>query len=79
MGSFLDALVYVGKVRAESGDGVQDGCAVWTIEGFDGFGVEVFDCLLVASADAVSGTRISVKGVYGLGDSHLRRSHGCGY
>lgn len=50
----------------------------WAIQGFDGFGVEVFDGLFVAPADAVVGACVAVEGVYCLCDAHLGGCHGCG-
>lgn len=63
--------VDVWEVGAEAIDGVQHCRAVWAVERFDGFRVQVFDRLLVAPADAVAGASVAVEGVDGLGDAHL--------
>jgi hypothetical protein len=57
-------------------EGLVNGIPVGSVEGFDGFGVQILDCLFVGSADSVFGPCISIKGIDGFGDSHLRSSHG---
>lgn len=51
---------------------------VGAVEGFDCFGVKVFDGLFVAAADAVFGAGVAVEGVDGFGDAHLGGCHGFG-
>ena len=75
MVSFLDAFVDVGEVGAKTGDGFEDGLAVGAVEGFDGFGVEVFDGGFVGAGDAVVGVGVAVEGVDGFGDAHLGGGH----
>ena len=48
----------------------------WPIEGFDGFGIEVFDSLFVASAYTVVGTGVAVEGIDCFSNTHLGGGHG---
>src|SRR6187549_1793145 len=48
---------------------------VWPVQCLYRLRVEVFHGLLVASAHAVLGTRVTVERIYRLGDSHLGRRH----
>lgn len=47
----------------------------WAIKRFDGLSIKILDCLLVAPADAIIRTRIAIKGVNRLGNTHLRGGH----
>ena len=63
--------VDVREVGTEPIDGVQHGRAVGSVQRFDGFGIQVFDRLLVAPAHAVAGACVAVEGIDGLCDAHL--------
>lgn len=84
MGSRTVVLVGEGSVgRKEAGcvgggEGRGGGVPVGPVEGFDCFGVEVFDGLFVAAADAVFGAGVAVEGVDCFGNAHLGGGHGCG-
>lgn len=54
------------------------GLPVGAVEGFDCFGVEVFDGLFVTAADAIFGAGVAVEGVDCFGDAHLGGCHCCG-
>ena len=48
----------------------------WAVECFDGFCVEVFDCLLIAPTHAIFCACVAIESIDGLCDSHLGGSHG---
>ena len=62
-----------GRGRWKGGNGE---VPVGAVEGFYCFGVEVFDGLFVAAADAVFGAGVAVEGVDCFGDAHLGGGHG---
>lgn len=49
---------------------------VWAVESFDRLRIQILHSLLVAPAHTVLGAGISVEGIDGLRDPHLRGSHG---
>lgn len=67
--------VDIREVSAETVDGFKNSSSVRSIQGLDGLGIQILNRLFITPANTVSGAGVTVKGVYGLRNAHLRGRH----